>query len=197
MLRKVIQDERRHFAFYRAQAKARMERSPHGPPDGPLGADRSLWTPVGAGVKTRGGGRRARRSTCSATAPRAASRSARSTDTIADLPGLGGLTIVEDYLDAALAPGGRAAGLGGHRPAASGGKRQRPCSVPPALGGGRGARGLAVAALRRGVGGHRREDVRVAERVRAVIRRRRRRARSAVDGVLPEVVDLVADRRHC
>lgn len=27
LLRKVIQDERRHFAFYRAQAKARLERS--------------------------------------------------------------------------------------------------------------------------------------------------------------------------
>src|ERR671935_2800449 len=51
LLRKVIQDERRHFAFYRAQAKARMQRSR---------AARclvrwvlgSLWTPVGAGVKT-------------------------------------------------------------------------------------------------------------------------------------------------
>src|ERR687887_714822 len=51
LLRKVIQDERRHFAFYRAQAKARMERS--------RTARRlvrqaleALWTPVGAGVKS-------------------------------------------------------------------------------------------------------------------------------------------------
>jgi hypothetical protein len=47
----VIRDERRHFAFYRAQAKARMGRS--------RAARRivrstlsHLWTPVGAGVKT-------------------------------------------------------------------------------------------------------------------------------------------------
>ena len=51
LLRKVIRDERRHFAFYRAQAKARMQRSRDRPPAGPLGAS-SLWTPVGAGVKT-------------------------------------------------------------------------------------------------------------------------------------------------
>ena len=50
MLRKVIQDERRHFAFYRAQAKARLPRNPR--------AGRIVrwacrfWTPVGAGVKT-------------------------------------------------------------------------------------------------------------------------------------------------
>ncbi len=51
LLRRVIQDERRHFAFYRAQAKARMQRS---------GTARrlvrfaltNLWTPVGAGVKS-------------------------------------------------------------------------------------------------------------------------------------------------
>jgi hypothetical protein len=58
LLRKVIQDERRHFAFYRAQAKGRMQRS--------RTARRlvrwvlsNLRTPVGAGVKVRGGGRRA------------------------------------------------------------------------------------------------------------------------------------------
>src|SRR5436190_4187460 len=51
LLRKVIQDERRHSAFYRAQARARLERS--------RSARRmvrwvlaNLWTPVGAGVKT-------------------------------------------------------------------------------------------------------------------------------------------------
>ncbi|OLE38770.1 MAG: hypothetical protein AUG48_00935, partial [Actinobacteria bacterium 13_1_20CM_3_68_9] len=51
LLRKVIQDERRHFAFYRAQAKARLQRS--------RTARRlvrwalsNLWTPVGAGVKS-------------------------------------------------------------------------------------------------------------------------------------------------
>src|SRR4051794_7690620 len=51
MLRQVIQDERRHFAFYRAQAKARMQDNPAA---GRIvrRALKSFWTPVGAGVKT-------------------------------------------------------------------------------------------------------------------------------------------------
>jgi hypothetical protein len=100
LLRKVIQDERRHFAFYRAQAKARLQRS--------RTARRlvrwalsNLWTPVGAGVKTEeevdaltiylfGDGPDGR-------------EQIREIDrTISGLPGLTGMTIVEDYLDAAL-----------------------------------------------------------------------------------------------
>src|SRR6185312_3922053 len=52
MLRRVIQDERRHFAFYRAQAKARMEGKPAA---GRIvrRALKTFWTPVGAGVKTQ------------------------------------------------------------------------------------------------------------------------------------------------
>jgi rubrerythrin len=99
LLRKVIQDERRHFAFYRAQAKARMERS--------RAARRMvrwvlqhLWTPVGAGVKSEeevdalalylfGDSEEGR-------------EHARGIDeTIAAVPGLQGLTIIQDYLDAA------------------------------------------------------------------------------------------------
>src|ERR671923_53448 len=100
LLRKVILDERRHFAFYRAQAKARMKRSP--------AARRlvrwvlqNLWTPVGAGVKSEeevdalaihlfGDGREGR-------------EQIREIDrTIQEVPGLDGLTLLEDYLDAAL-----------------------------------------------------------------------------------------------
>jgi rubrerythrin len=51
LLRKVIQDERRHFAFYRAQAKARMERS-RGARMMVRWMMKNLWTPVGAGVKS-------------------------------------------------------------------------------------------------------------------------------------------------
>jgi hypothetical protein len=99
LLRKVIQDERRHFAFYRAQAKARMERS--------RTARRlvrwvlsTLWTPVGAGVKTEeevdalglylfGDGPEGR-------------EQIREIDrTISEVPGLEGLTLLEDYLDTA------------------------------------------------------------------------------------------------
>jgi hypothetical protein len=100
LLRKVIMDERRHFAFYRAQAKARMQRS--------RAARRlvrwvlqRLWTPVGAGVKSEeevdalalylfGDGPEGR-------------EQIRELDrTISEVPGLEGLTILEDYLDAAL-----------------------------------------------------------------------------------------------
>jgi hypothetical protein len=100
LLRRVIQDERRHFAFYRAQAKARMQRSP--------AARRlvrwvlrTLWSPVGAGVKTEeevdalalylfGDGHEGR-------------EQIREIDrTISAVPGLDGLTILEDYLNGAL-----------------------------------------------------------------------------------------------
>jgi hypothetical protein len=100
LLRKVIRDERRHFAFYLAQAKARMERSPT--------ARRlvrwtlsHLWTPVGAGVKTEeevdalaiylfGDG------------PEGRDQIREIDRTIADVPGLTGMSLLEDYLDEAL-----------------------------------------------------------------------------------------------
>jgi hypothetical protein len=100
LLRKVIQDERRHFAFYRAQAKARMQRSRTARHLVRWVLSR-LWTPVGAGVKTEeevdalaiylfGDGPAGR-------------EQIREIDlTISEIPGLEGLTIVEDYLDAAL-----------------------------------------------------------------------------------------------
>jgi rubrerythrin len=100
LLRKVIQDERRHFAFYRAQAKARMERS--------ATARRlarwalaNLWTPVGAGVKSE--------EEVDALAlylfgdSPAGREHARDIDrAITEVPGLAGLTLLEDYLDSAL-----------------------------------------------------------------------------------------------
>jgi hypothetical protein len=96
----VIQDERRHFAFYRAQAKARMQRS-RTARKLVRWVLRSLWTPVGAGVKTEeevdalaiylfGDGPEGR-------------EQIREIDrTIAAVPGLDGMTLLEDYLDAAL-----------------------------------------------------------------------------------------------
>ena len=95
----MIQDERRHFAFYRAQARARMERS--------AAARRmvrwvmkNLWTPVGAGVKTE--------EEVDALAlylfgdsPEGRDQIRGIDETIAEVPGLEGLTILEDYLEAA------------------------------------------------------------------------------------------------
>jgi hypothetical protein len=114
LLRRVIRDERRHFAFYRAQAKARMQRS--------RTARRivrwalaHLWTPVGAGVKTEeevdalaiylfGDGVEGR-------------EQIREIDgTIADVPGLHGLRLLEDYLDGALARATESPGWAGVAP---------------------------------------------------------------------------------
>jgi hypothetical protein len=100
MLRRVIQDERRHFAFYRAQAKARLEGKPAA---GRMvrRALESFWTPVGAGVKSpeevdalalylMGDG------------TEEGLDAARAIDeTISELPGLEGLALIGDYLEAA------------------------------------------------------------------------------------------------
>jgi len=109
MLRRVIQDERRHFAFYRAQAKARLDASARAGRVVRL-ALKAFWSPVGAGVKSQeevdalaiylfgdcDEGREA----------------IKEIDvTVSELPGLEGLTLLEDMLDAALA---RAVGRPGY-----------------------------------------------------------------------------------
>jgi hypothetical protein len=99
LLRKVIQDERRHFAFYRAQAKARMGRS-RAARQLVRWALEALWTPVGAGVKSE--------EEVDALAlylfgdsPDGREQIRGVDETIAAVPGLQGLTLLEDYLDAA------------------------------------------------------------------------------------------------
>jgi hypothetical protein len=100
LLRKVIQDERRHFAFYRAQAKARMERS--------RSARRmvrwvlsNLWTPVGAGVKSQEEVD-ALGLYLFADGPEGREHAGGIDETISAVPGLEGLTLLQDYLDAAI-----------------------------------------------------------------------------------------------
>jgi rubrerythrin len=100
MLRKVIQDERRHFAFYRAQAKARMTGNPSA---GRIvrRALKAFWTPVGAGVKSQ------EEVDAMAMYLMADSEEGRQAareidETIAELPGLEGLTLLQDYLDGAI-----------------------------------------------------------------------------------------------
>jgi rubrerythrin len=115
LLRKVIQDERRHFAFYRAQAKARMQRSPAARKI-VRWALKTLWTPVGAGVKSEeevdalglylfGDSAEGRE------------HAAGIDETIAQIPGLAGLTLIQDYLDEALERAAERPGWAGIEPA--------------------------------------------------------------------------------
>ncbi|HWC32851.1 MAG TPA: ferritin-like domain-containing protein [Actinomycetota bacterium] len=50
LLRRIIKDERRHFAFYRAQARMRLDRSPRARRVTRWVMER-LWAPVGTGVR--------------------------------------------------------------------------------------------------------------------------------------------------
>jgi hypothetical protein len=123
MLQKIIQDERRHFAFYRAQAKARMTARPRA---GKLvrWVLKTLWTPVGAGVKSE--------EEVDALALYLFGDSPEGRDaireidrTISELPGLEGLTLLEDRLDAALNRARSRPGYAGAVPPSSDGSRQR------------------------------------------------------------------------
>jgi hypothetical protein len=98
LLRKVIQDERRHFAFYRAQAEARMERSRTARKLVRWSLSH-LWTPVGAGVKSE--------EEVDAVAlylfgdsPEGREQARGIDETISEVPGLDGLTLLQDFLDA-------------------------------------------------------------------------------------------------
>jgi hypothetical protein len=101
MLRRVIQDERRHFAFYRAQAKARLEANRRAGRIVRL-ALKTFWTPVGAGVKSQEEvDALALYLFGDCDAGRGAIKEIDAT--ISELPGLEGLTLLEDALDQALA----------------------------------------------------------------------------------------------
>jgi hypothetical protein len=116
MLQRVIQDERRHFAFYRAQAKARLERAPRRTRRLVRWILERFWTPVGAGVKSDeevdalvlylfGHDPQGR-------------ELVRDLDaTVAEIPGLGGLTLLEEVLDEALARARERPGWAGVVPA--------------------------------------------------------------------------------
>jgi rubrerythrin len=109
LLQAIIKDERRHFAFYRAQAKMRLSRSKQARAITRWALEH-LWAPVGTGV-----------------------RSQRETDfvihslfgdadglvavkemerTLGELPGLGGSTFLSDALEAAARRLGRPLGIG-------------------------------------------------------------------------------------
>jgi rubrerythrin len=99
LLHTIIQDERRHFAFYRAQAKARMERSAR-TRKMVRWVLRHLWSPVGAGVKSEEEVD-ALALYLFADSPEGREQARGIDETIAVVPGLKGLTLIEDYLAAA------------------------------------------------------------------------------------------------
>src|SRR3954453_23204594 len=112
MLRRGTQDEPRHFAFYRAQAKARLTRAGKPTRRAVRWMLETLWTPVGAGVKSDeevdslvlhlfGDSSEGR-------------EGVREIDAmVQELPGLEGLTLSEDYLETALARARSRPGWGG------------------------------------------------------------------------------------
>ena len=111
MLRRVIQDERRHFAFYRAQGKARLGRAPRHVRRLVRWVFENFWTPVGAGVKSQ--------EEVDALAlylfgyDDQGREMIRDIDrTVAEIPGLEGLTLLEDVLDAGARSGSRQSRLG-------------------------------------------------------------------------------------
>lgn len=101
MLRRVIQDERRHFAFYRAQGSARLAAAPRRTRRVVRWVFENLWTAVGAGVKSQ---EEVDALTLYLFGDEPEGREAiREIDrTVAEIPGLEGLTLLEDHLDAAL-----------------------------------------------------------------------------------------------
>jgi hypothetical protein len=116
MLRRVIQDERRHFAFYRAQGKARLARAPRRTRRLVRWFLEGFWTPVGAGVKSQEEVD-ALALYLFGDAPEGREAMREIDRTISDIPGLEGLTLLEDVLDRALERSRRRPSYAGVAPA--------------------------------------------------------------------------------
>lgn len=115
LLRRVIQDERRHFAFYRAQAKARLTDR-RKTAKAVRWALEAFWTPVGAGAKSREEVD-AIGMYLFADSPEGRAGAAEIDAAITALPGLGGLTLMQDYVAAAEERVRRTPGWAGVAPA--------------------------------------------------------------------------------
>jgi hypothetical protein len=122
LLNAIIKDERRHFAFYRAQARMRLARSKQARTVVRWALEH-LWAPVGTGVRPQ-------EETDFVVACLFTGEGARETVdemdvTIAELPGLAGLHIFGDAKKAALKR------LGVRRPAPVDERQERPHMVTP------------------------------------------------------------------
>jgi len=99
LLTRIIKDERRHFAFYRAQARMRLARSPRARRV-TRWAMEHLWAPVGTGVRPQ---EETDFVVVSLFGDEGGLASAREMDaTIAELPGFGGSHFLERALHEAL-----------------------------------------------------------------------------------------------
>ena len=127
MLRQVIQDERRHFAFYRAQAKARLENAPPRARKLVRWVFEHLWSPVGTGVKTQEEVDALCLYLFSDDEGREQMRSID--ESVSELPGLEGLTLLEDVLDAAVSRRGAQPGYAGSVPPAQPAARLEPVAA--------------------------------------------------------------------
>jgi len=95
LLHRVIKDERRHFAFYRSQARMRLARSRQARTI-TRWALAHLWAPVGTGVRPQTETDFVVTSVFGDEAGHAAAREMDAT--IGELPGLGGLTVNQTAL---------------------------------------------------------------------------------------------------
>lgn len=111
LLRRIIKDERRHYAFYRAQAALRLARSPMAR-SATRWALEHLWAPVGTGVRPQAETDAVIAELFGGPAGEAAVR--EMDETIATLPGMAGLRLFADATARSLARTGGAAQ--DHRP---------------------------------------------------------------------------------
>ncbi|MDP9341810.1 MAG: ferritin-like domain-containing protein [Actinomycetota bacterium] len=99
LLSRIIKDERRHFAFYRAQARLRLARSPRARRVTRWAMER-VWAPVGTGVRPR---KETDFVVVSLFGDESGLAAAREMDeTIAELPGFAGAHILERALEEAV-----------------------------------------------------------------------------------------------
>jgi hypothetical protein len=116
LLNAIIKDERRHFAFYRAQARMRLARSKQARKVVRWALEH-LWAPVGTGVRPQ---EETDFAVCYVFGDEAGQKAAMEMDrTIGELPGLEGIALSREALRAAMgrmrrSGAGTGTGTGGH-----------------------------------------------------------------------------------
>jgi hypothetical protein len=109
LLQAIIKDERRHFAFYRAQAKMRLARSKQARTITRWALEH-LWAPVGTGVRPQPETDFVIHSLFGDADGLVAVKEME--HTLGELPGLGGSTFLSDALESAARRLGKALGVG-------------------------------------------------------------------------------------